>query len=395
MGAVPKLLVKKGDKVTVGQKIADTDAFMSAPIHSPVSGEVTEIFDYINPDGRHAEAVKIMPDGLQTVSDDIKPPEISDKQSLIYAVREAGLVGLGGAAFPTHVKLSFDPLKTPIDTLVINGAECEPYITADNRCFLEDSSLIVDGILLVQKYLGIPHCKIGIEDNKPDAIKLLTKKTAEMTNIDIVTLPSLYPQGAEKVLIYKTTGRVVMEGELPSHAGVMVLNVSTAAAIARYAETGMPLTEKRITLDGSAIKKNQGNYLVKIGTPVSELLEFAGAENVKTVLYGGPMMGVSLFDTDQPVLKSTNAILAFDSDIAAPDPSNCIRCGSCIRACPLNLMPMRLENAYHKGDVAALGKLKLALCMNCGCCSYVCPAHRPLAEYHQLAKALLRAKTAK
>jgi electron transport complex protein RnfC len=390
MGAVPNVLVKKGDLVKVGQKIGDTDAFMSAPIHSPVSGEVVEIFDYLNPNGRHTDAVRIVPDGLQTVDENIKPPEISDKQSLIYAAREAGLVGLGGAAFPTHVKMSFDPIKTPIDTLVINGAECEPYITADNRCFLEDSSDIIDGILLCQQFLGIPHCKICIEDNKPQAIELMRKKTTNINSIEVVVMPSLYPQGAEKVAVFKATGRVIMEGELPSNAGAIVMNVSTVAYLAKYQRTGMPLCEKRITLDGTALTKNTGNLLVKVGTPVSELLEFAGAKDVKTVLYGGPMMGVSLFDTGQPILKSTNAILAFSEDIAAPDPSSCIRCGSCSRACPLSLMPMKFETAYKVKDVEQLKKLKLPLCMNCGCCSYVCPAHRTLAEVNLLAKELLR-----
>jgi electron transport complex protein RnfC len=391
MGAQPVPLVKKGDKVTVGQKIGSTDAFMSAPIHSPVSGEVTDVTDYINPNGARAKAVIIKPDGLQTKSPDILPPEISDKQSFIYAVRESGLTGLGGAAFPTHVKLSFDELKTPIDTLIINGAECEPFITADNRCFLEDSTDIIDGILLCQKYLGIPHCKICIEDNKPDAIALMKKKTAEINAIEIVKLPSLYPQGAEKVIIYHSTGRVVKEGELPSNAGVMVLNVSTAAFIASYAKTGMPLITKRITVDGSAVKQNRGNYNVYIGTPISDILKFAGAETAKKILYGGPMMGTAICSPDQPILKSTNAILAFDeNDLPEPEPTNCIRCGSCTRACPLNLMPMRFETAYKAEDVKTLQKLKLSLCMSCGCCSYVCPANRPLVETNLLAKELLR-----
>jgi electron transport complex protein RnfC len=390
MGAMPEPLVKKGDTVAVGQKIGSTDAFMSAPIHSPVSGEVTDIVDYINPNGVRAKAVIIKPDGLQTKAEGITPPEISDKQSFIYAVRESGLTGLGGAAFPTHVKLSFDELKTPIDTLIINGAECEPFITADNRCFLEDATDITDGILLCQKYLGIPHCKICIEDNKPEAIALMKKKTENINAIEVVTLPSKYPQGAEKVIIYHSTGRIVMEGELPSNAGVMVLNVSTVAFIAKYAKTGMPLTTKRITIDGSAVKKNRGNYNVYIGTPISEILRFAGAEAAKKILYGGPMMGTALFSPDQPILKSTNAILAFDEEEQYVEPTNCIRCGSCTRACPLNLMPMRFETAYKTGDIEALKKLRLPLCMSCGCCSYVCPANRPLVETNLLAKELLR-----
>jgi electron transport complex protein RnfC len=390
MGAPCEVLVKKGDTVKKGQKIGDSSAFMSVPIHATVSGEIAEIFDYLNPDGRYCKAVKIVSDGNNTADETITPPEITDRQSLIYAVRESGLAGLGGAAFPTHVKFSFDPVKTPIDTLIINGAECEPYITADYRCFIEDSADIIDGILLVQKHLGIPHCKICIESNKPKAIALMREKCKNIPCIEIVVMPALYPQGAEKVVIYKGTGRIVGEGQLPSNVGVMVLNVSTAAFIARFARTGMPLVSKRLTLDGSAIKKNAGNYFVPVGTPIQNLLNFAEADAVKTVLYGGPMMGVSVFDTDQPILKSTNAILAFSEDISAPKPSACIRCGQCMRSCPINLMPMRLEKAYRRKDTEDLKSLKLMLCMNCGCCSYTCPANRPLAEINQLAKELLR-----
>jgi electron transport complex protein RnfC len=390
MGAPCEPIVQKGDTVKLGQKIADTQAFMSAPIHSPVSGEIVEISDYLNTDGRHCKAIKIAPDGLDEKSPDIKPPEITDRESLIYAVRESGLAGLGGAAFPTHIKFSYDAVKTPVDTLVINGAECEPYITSDYRCFLENSSDIIEGILLVQKILGIPFCKICIEDNKPDAIALMKKKTADSPCIDVVTMPSLYPQGAEKVVIYKGTKRIVCEGQLPVNVGVVVLNVSTVAFIAQYARTGIPLIKKRLTLDGTAIKKNAGNYLVPVGTPIKDLLDFGGATDFKTVLYGGPMMGVSIYDVNQPVLKSTNAILAFSEDITAPATTDCIRCGKCMRTCPLNLMPMQLEKAYKAKDVEALKDLRLMLCMNCGCCSYACPAHRPLAEYNQLAKGLLR-----
>ncbi|MDR0904462.1 MAG: electron transport complex subunit RsxC [Ruminococcus sp.] len=390
MGAIPNLFLKPDDKVFVGQKIGSADSFMSAPIHSPVSGDVIDISDYLNPNGSHCKAVTIRPDGNQTLFEEVRPPEITDRQSFTLAVRESGLTGLGGAAFPTHVKLSFDEKKTPIDTLVINGAECEPYITSDSRCFIEDTGDVLDGIKLCMKYLGIARCVIGIEDNKKEAIALMSAAISDSDNIEIKVLPSLYPQGAEKVIIYKTTGRIVQEGELPSNAGVLVLNVSTVSFIARYSKTGIPLTSKRLTLDGSAITKNRGNYNVLIGTPVAELLKFGGAENVKKILYGGPMMGVPLYSPEQPVLKSTNAILAFGEESKFIEPTNCIRCGSCTRACPLNLLPMRFETAYKVNDTKLLAKLKLPLCMNCGCCSFACPAHRPLTETNLLAKELLR-----
>lgn len=391
MGAPCDSLVKKGDEVTVGQKIGDSGAFMSAPIHSSVSGKVTDVTDYLLPNGSVCKAVVIETDGLQTVCPDLRPPVINDRQSLIAAVRDCGLTGLGGAGFPTHVKLNYDPAKTPVDTLVINAAECEPYITSDYRELMENPNDIIEGILLVQKYMGIPMCKVCIENNKPDAIELMKKKTAEIGSIDIVTLPAEYPQGAEKVIVYSATGRIVAEGELPSHQGVMVMNVSTVSHIYRYSQDGIPLVKRRITFDGDAVTENKGNYFVPIGTRVSELLAHGKAEDAKKILYGGPMMGMCLFDTEQPVTKTTNAILAFRNG-ESPKTTACIRCGKCVRTCPFGLMPLMIEKAYNAKDVEELKKLKVMLCMNCGCCSYACPAHRPLAEINQLAKSLIPRK---
>ena len=391
MGAPCNCIVKKGDTVTVGQKIGDTDAFMSAPVHSSVSGTVTEVKDYLMANGKVCEAAVIETDGLQTPCPDIEVPVVRDKQSFIMSIRESGLTGLGGAGFPTHIKLNYDAVKTPIDTLVINAAECEPYITSDYRELMERPTDIIEGILLVQKYLGIPMCKLCIEDNKPDAIKLMKSKTADIKSIDVVSLPSSYPQGAEKVIVYSATGRIVAEGELPSNQGAMVMNVSTAASIYRYQRTGMPLVSKRITVDGDAVTKNAGNYFVPVGTRVSEILDYCGVTEAKKVLYGGPMMGFCLYDTDQPIMKTTNAILAF-RDGKLPETTACIRCGRCIRTCPLGLMPAALESAYKEKDVEELKRLKVMLCMNCGCCVYACPAHRPLASTNQLAKALIPRK---
>ncbi len=391
MGAPCECIVNKGDTVTVGQKIGDTDAFMSAPIHSPVSGTVTDITDFLLANGATCKAVVIESDGEQRVCPDVAPPEINDTQSLIAAVRESGLTGLGGAGFPTHIKLNYDPVKTPVDTLIINAAECEPYITSDYREMLESPTDVIEGILMVQKYLGIPLCKFCIEDNKPEAIKLMKEKTEEIRSIDIVTLKSSYPQGAEKVIVYSATGRIVEEGELPVHQGVIVMNVSTVASIYRYARTGMPLVSRRITIAGDAVTKNAGNYFVPIGTRVSELLEYCGATEAKKVLYGGPMMGICLYDTEQPIIKNNNAVLAFKEG-KMPETTACIRCGKCVRTCPFNLMPVAIESAYKAKDVEELKRLKVTLCMNCGCCSYACPAHRPLAEINQLAKMLIPRK---
>ena len=243
------------------------------------------------------------------------------------------------------------------------------------------------------KILDIPNCKIGIEENKPKAIEEMKKRTADISGAEVVSLPSTYPQGAEKVLIYSTTGRTVAEGELPSNQGVIVMNVSTVGFLMRYIRTGMPLVSKRITVDGSAVGDKRGNYRAAIGTPASEILSFCGADNIGEILYGGPMMGLSLADENQPLIKVNNAILAFTK----PDEhktTSCIRCGRCIRACPVDLMPVSLESAYDRGDSAELKRLKINLCINCGCCSYVCPAGRRLAEKNQLAKAYV-AKTDK
>lgn len=389
MGAPCNPLVKVGNTVKVGQKIGDTDAFMSVPVHSSVSGIVKSVTDIKLAGGNICKAVTIEPDGEQTVSEEVQPPVINSKEEFVKAVRESGITGLGGAGFPTHIKLN---PKGEIDTLVINAAECEPYITSDHRQMLEDPDSVIGGIKTVMKYLSIPNAIIGIESNKPDAISLLSEKTGSDTSITVKTLPASYPQGAEKVLIYNTVGRIVKEGQLPSDQKVIVLNVSTAAQIYYYCQTGMPLIERRLTVDGDIVK-NPCNLTVKIGTPVSKVLEYAqcDTEKMNKLILGGPMMGMSAFDLETSIGKGNNAVLAFEkySELVV---TNCIRCGRCIKACPFNLMPTEMEKAYNRKDVEALKKLKVNLCMNCGCCTYACPAGRKLAETNQLAKALIPRK---
>ena len=389
MGAPCQPLVKIGDEVKVGQKIADSEAAFSAPIHSGVSGKVTAITDYQTAMGAVCKMIEIESDGLQTVSDEVKPPVISDKESFIKAVRESGVCGLGGAGFPTHIKLN---PKTPIDTLVINAAECEPYITADYREMMECPDDIIGGINLVKSILGIKSAKLAIEANKPEAIKNFTEMAQNDDTIDIVTLPSSYPQGAEKVIIYNTTGRIVKEGELPSDEGVIVLNVSTCAFIYRYSQTGMPLVTRRLTVDGNAVGEPK-NIRAVIGTSFREILEFCKTDldSMKKLIAGGPMMGMSVPDIDMPVVKTSNALLAaknFDERRT----SACIRCGRCVRVCPLGLMPAEIDKAYRIRDIEDLKALKVLLCMNCGSCTYVCPANRKLAETNQLAKMLIPRK---
>ncbi len=390
MGAPCSALVKVGDEVKVGQKIGDTDAFMSAPIHSSVSGKVAKIIDYLLPNGSYCQAIVIETDGAQTISDEVCPPTVNDRESFIKAVRDSGCCGLGGAGFPTHIKLNFDKSKTPIDTLVINAAECEPYITSDYREMVENPKDILEGILLIMNYLDIKTTKICIESNKPKAIANLTEMLKSNANIDVVSLPSSYPQGAEKVVVYSATGRIIGEGQLPSHLGCMVMNVSTVSFIYRYLQDGMPLISRRMTIDGSAVKK-PCNAVVLIGTCVQELLDYTESSEPAQLLSGGPMMGMCLINTESTIVKTTNSLLAF-SEVKKHKTTACIRCGKCIRACPINLMPTELEKAYDNKDIEALDKLRLMLCMNCGSCSYVCPAKRNLAEKNQLAKALMPRK---
>lgn len=389
MGAPCKPLVKKGDEVKVGQKIGDSDAPFSAPIHSGVSGKVSAVTEYRTAAGAVCQAIEIETDGSQTVSEEVKPPEVTDKAGFIKAVRESGACGLGGAGFPTHIKLA---TKSPIDTLIINAAECEPYITSDYREMIESPEDIIGGIRLVKESLGIAKAKLAIEANKPEAIKNFTEMAQNDDTIDIVTLPSSYPQGAEKVIIYNCTGRIVKEGELPSDEGVIVMNVSTAAFLYRYFKTGMPLVTRRLTVDGNAVGEPK-NIRTVIGTSFREILEFCKTDidSVRKLIGGGPMMGMSIPDMDMPVVKTSNALLAFrtyDERVT----SACIRCGRCVRVCPFSLMPADIERAYRIKNIEELTKLKVNLCMNCGCCTYICPANRKLAEINQLAKALLPRK---
>lgn len=391
MGAPCEPLVSVGDKVKVGQKIGDSNAFMSTPVHSSVSGNVIAIDDFLFSNGRVCKNIIIECDGKQTKSDDVKPPVITDKTSLIKAVKESGCCGLGGAGFPTHVKLNFDENKIPIDSLVINAAECEPYITSDYREMIENPDDVLNGIKTIQNTLKIEKVYICIESNKPKAIELLTKMTANDDSIQIVKLSTLYPQGAEKVIAYNATGRIIKEGELPSNQGIIVMNVSTAAFLNRYFKTGMPLTRRRITISGDAVK-SPCNVKVPIGTSIAELLKYAKCEEDKAekILTGGLMMGMCIYDINTPIIKTNNAILALKKQRKKVQ-TNCIRCGRCINACPMGLMPTELEKAYKNKDIELLKSLKVNLCMNCGSCSYVCPAKRNLAETNQLAKLLITA----
>lgn len=396
IGAPATPLVKAGDTVCVGDVIAEAGGFVSAPVHASVSGTVKSIGEFLLTSGKKVPCITVVSDGMMTVSDCVKPPEVVDRESFLNAVRASGSVGLGGAGFPTFVKLNVkDPAQ--VDTVVINGAECEPYITSDTRTMLDRAEEIEEGIRLLQTYLGIGQFVIGIERNKPECIAKMQELAARNTAVKVVSLPSVYPQGAEKVLIYHTTGRTVPAGKLPLDVGVIVMNCTTVAFLAQYVRTGMPLVEKCITVDGSAVKCPQ-NIIAPVGTALKDVFAFCGGfrEQPAKVLYGGPMMGIAVVSLDAPVIKNTNAVLALDEQEAkTPSPTACIRCGACVNHCPMRLDPAGLSRALEREDAAALIKGRVDLCMECGCCSYICPASRPLIQQNRLAKEYLRKKKAR
>ncbi len=396
IGAPCKPVVAVGDTVYVGTVVGDSDAFVCAPIHSSVSGTVKNITNITIPGGKLCEAVVIESDGLDTPDPELKPVEVNSLQEFLKAVRDSGLVGLGGAGFPTHVKLNV-PEGKEIDTLLINCAECEPYITADNREVIENSWAIMSGIYSVLEILGIERVIIGIENNKPEAIKIL-KEIADNEKYDpkdlvrVLPLKASYPQGAEKVLIKACTGREVPAGKLPADAGCIVMNVTSVAVLSDYLKTGMPLVKKRLTIDGSAINEPK-NVIVPIGTAINEVIEFCGGYKGEPykILMGGPMMGLSIDDDTLPVLKQNNAILAFDEKEAKlTEETDCIRCGRCVNACPMRLVPTKLCADIKLKDFEAMQKHQIMTCMECGSCAFSCPAHRHLVQTIRMGKGMLR-----
>ena len=398
IGAPARLIVKVGDAVKVGTLIAEAGGAVSAPIHSSVSGKITKIIDYLTSDGRTVQAAIIESDGQMTPDESVVPPVVNSRESFIEAVKNAGIVGLGGAGFPTHFKLNADPSK--IEYLVINGAECEPYVTSDTLTMVERADDMERALEAMKTYLGIKNIVIGIENNKKKAIQSmreLMQRVSQDCNAQVKVLPAVYPQGGEKVLIYHTTGKVVPMGKLPIDVGCVVVNCTTLAVIGEYLKSGMPLVEKCVTVDGGAVKEPK-NVIVPIGTALSDVFEFCGgfSSEPAKVLYGGPMMGIAVPELDAPILKNTNAILALtDKETALPKTTACIRCGSCTNTCPFGIDPAGIALAYEKRDSAELNDLSVMACMECGCCSFVCPANRPLVQTNKLSKTFLKEQQAK
>ena len=400
IGAPCEPLVKIGDEIKVGQIIADTDKFVSTPIHSSVSGKVTAIGEVKLANGSISKAVTIESDGQMTLFDGFTPPKIENAADLTKAVRESGLVGLGGAGFPTHVKLALMPNEN-IDTLIINAAECEPYITVDYRECIENANNVIKGVMTMIKYLGFKQAIIAVEDNKPKAIDLLQQKVKELagenSNIKIMALKSKYPQGAEKMMVQSATGRKIPPGKLPSDVGCVLINVASVAFIQRYVETGKPLVSRSVTVDGSAIHTPK-NVRVPIGTSISDIIDFCGgfkAEPFK-ILSGGPMMGAAIIGTDLPLLKQNNAILAFAEGTFKVKPErDCIRCGRCAQVCPMSLIPTLIARYAKSKEADKLTDSGVMVCMECGSCAYVCPAGLPLVQHMRLAKSVIREAGAK
>ncbi len=389
IGAPAKIVVKKGDEVSVGTLIAEQNGFVSSPVYSSVSGTVSGITEIMLSSGKTGEAVVIESDGQMTLDKNITPPVVTDRESLLSALQLSGIVGLGGAGFPTAVKFATDK---PIEELIINGAECEPYITSDSVTMVNNSEDIAYALDILTKYFDIKKVIIGIENNKSEAIKSMQKLSCENADITVKVLPSVYPQGGEKVLVYHTTGKVIKLGALPIDVGCVVCNSSTVAAIGKFLKTGIPLTHRTVTVDGGAVSEPK-NVSVAIGTPLKEVFEFCGGFKTEPakVLYGGPMMGVSVPSLDVPILKNTNAILAFtEKETVVPPTTSCIKCGACANHCPFGINPVQILRSYKSNDIDGMKKAGTELCMECGCCSFVCPAKIPNVQNNKLAKIALK-----
>ena len=395
IGAPAVPTVRVGDTVGVGTKIADGVGAVSSPIHASVSGKVTKISDILLSSGNTVPAITIESDGEMTPDASLQAPVINSREDLLAAMKDSGVVGLGGAGFPTYVKWNADPAR--MEDLIINGAECEPYITSDSLTMIERADDMEFALRTILQYFPIKRVIIGIESNKPAAIASMKEMAAKIEGAEVCVLPQLYPQGGEKVLVYHTTRKEIPAGKLPIDVGCVVCNCTTIAAIGTYLKTGMPLVEKCITVDGGCVANPQ-NLIVPIGTSLEDVFAFCGGLKIEPskVLYGGPMMGVTVPALNVPVLKNTNAVIALtEKESRLPKTTACIRCGACTNVCPLGLAPAQILLAYKKKDADMLNALSVESCMLCGCCSFNCPANRPLVQTNSLSKQLLKEKKAK
>lgn len=392
VGAPCKPLVKAGQRVYMGQMVGEPTGFMGAPVHASVSGVVKGIQQRTAANGAPCMAVVIENDGLDEWDPSIQPcehPESLDKDEALKRIRAAGIVGMGGAAFPTSVKLS-PPADKGIDTVILNGAECEPYLTSDHRMMLEKSEEIARGLKIVMKLLSARQGVIAIEDNKPDAVASMQNAVQGMEGVKVQPLPTKYPQGGEKQLIYAITRRQVPSGGLPMDVGVVVMNVSTAAAVYAALKTGRPLVERVVTVTGEV--NQPANLMVRIGASVGSLLAQCGGarEGANKLILGGPMMGMQAYNMETPVVKGTSGVLLMRDDSPEKPVGNCIRCASCVNACPIHLMPLNLYALYKRERFEQAQKEHAMDCIECGCCSYICPAKLPLVQSIRAVKSEIR-----
>ncbi|NLD98335.1 MAG: electron transport complex subunit RsxC [Fibrobacter sp.] len=399
IGAPAKPVVKRGDRVLIGQLIGEPGGFVSSPVHSSVSGTVLTVGPFPHPMGKQVLSVEIENDGTDEKAV-FSPMDKSWREAapgeLVQKIQAAGIVGMGGASFPTHVKLS-PPSNKPIDTLIINGAECEPFLTADHRLLLERTEDLLTGILIIKKILGAKKCFLGIEENKPDAIKEISTKLSDsrFKEITLCRLKAKYPQGGEKQLINAITGRSVPTGGLPMDAGCVVQNVGTAVAVKEAVLDGIPLYQRVMTITGPTAKSPK-NLLVRIGTPVSLILEACGVDfkSTRKVIMGGPMMGMAQSDLNVPVIKSTSGLLTYHKVVPAIREYPCINCGHCLHACPIHLVPSRLAKYVEKDNIDEAIEWNIMDCMECGSCAYVCPSKINLVHFMKLGKFHVQAKRA-
>lgn len=386
--AVP--VVKVGDTVSMGSLVGEADGWLSSPVYSSISGMVTEFLDITLPGGRSSPAIRITSDGEEDSVASYEVPYITGRDSFVKAVEKSGIVGLGGAGFPTHVKLDAEYGRAEV--LLINCAECEPYITSDTCTAVNKTEDAVYGIMSTAEYLGIARVVIGLEEGNAEMRSAAERISKTVPNSEVSTLRDYYPQGAERVLIYHTTGRVVKMGQLPIDAGCIVSNISTMAELGRYLKTGVPMLTRCITADGGALRERR-NVTVSIGTKARDVVNFCGGlcERPKVLLFGGPMMGVEANSFETPVMKNTNALLMLTAEeMNFSPPSNCIRCGSCLAVCPYSIDPAAIARALKRKNAESVKAHRVDACMECGCCSYVCPAKLPLAENNRRAKKFLK-----
>ena len=388
-GAPANPVVQVGDTVKVGQKIGEAAGFISSPVHSSVSGTVTAIENHGHATRGECLSVVIKSDGKNTLDESVKPNKDLDSltpDEIVEIIKEAGIVGMGGAGFPTSVKLK--PAK-PVDTILLNGCECEPLLTADHRVLLEYADDVIFGLKAMLKAVGAEKGVIVIEDNKPDAIELMKEKTADISNMEVVVAKTKYPQGAEKMLIKRVTGRKVPSGGLPADVGCVVGNISTTKAIADAIQKGMPLIERVVTVTGERLK-NPGNFIVKIGTNTKDLIDYCGGiigEDV-TVKAGGPMMGFVLSDLNVPIMKGSNGIIAVDTDHTVEQP--CIKCGRCMDVCPMELSPLYFAKFADEENWQGMKEKNVMDCIECRCCEYICSSKIPLVAKIKAGKTAVR-----